>query len=80
MVIDNSVHPGYNAFNQKRKPFEGREVETGFRFRELRIAGSAVRQGFEMDFLRALSTGVSALLERDGTQTRYQAAPYVGTG
>ncbi|WP_298769112.1 hypothetical protein [uncultured Fibrobacter sp.] len=36
----------------------------------------------EMDFLRALSTGNApfALLDRDGTQTRYQAAPYVGTG
>ena len=35
---------------------------------------------FEMDFLRALSTGIAALLDRDGTQTRYQAAPYDGTG
>ena len=37
-----------------------------------------------MSFPNGLSegsvNGLSALLDRDGTQTRYQAAPYVGTG
>ena len=81
--VDNLSPAGYNADNQTSKPLEGREVEFRFLSQRAAGAGNAAQKGFRNGLSEGPVNGrgaCHALLDGDGTQTRYQAAPYVGTG
>ena len=64
----------------KNKPLEGREVESILAIAESRRCWECGIAGLSKWAFRGSRQRAYALLDEDGTQTRYQAAPYDGTG
>ena len=78
--VDSAFPLRYNALNQTSKPLEEREVEAIASGSESRRCCECGTEPVSNGLSEGPVNGYSALLDRDGTQTRYQAAPYVGTG
>ena len=77
--VDKSSASSYNAVKQN-KPLEEREVESILAIAESRRRWECGIAGLSKWAFRGPRQRACALLDEDGTQTRYQAAPYDGTG
>ena len=77
--LTNHLHHPIMQLN-KNKPLEGREVESILAIAESRRRWECGIAGLSKWAFRGPRQRACALLDEDGTQTRYQAAPYDGTG
>ena len=77
--LTNHLHHPIMQLN-KNKPLEEREVESILAIAESRRRWECGIAGLSKWAFRGPRQRACALLDEDGTQTRYQAAPYDGTG